>query len=92
MALKFFNTVLRRLCFQLTCRLDIGDQGDVKEQAVRAANVMAKLADRLQERQAFDVTNSPANFTNNKVFFVQISLDEVFDFIGNVRNNLDGRP
>ena len=61
------------------------------EQAIAAPNLVTKLANRLQKWQALNVTDRAANFTNDKVFFVQVGADKVFYFIGNMRNDLHSR-
>ena len=51
-----------------------------------------ELPDRLEERQPFDVTGRAADFCNDDVGFAFIRNfpDAVFDFVGDMRNDLDG--
>ena len=57
---------------------------------VAARQIIAELADRLEERQAFDVADRATDFDKDEVELV-IALDhEVLDGVGDVRNNLNG--
>ena len=52
----------------------------------------SQLTDGLQERLALDVSNGAANLGDHKVemFLGGVQLDTTFDFIGDVRDHLDG--
>ena len=50
-----------------------------------------QLADRFDERQAFDVADRPADLANDEVEPVDIGERELLDRIGDVRDDLDGR-
>ncbi len=54
-------------------------------------NVMLKLSDSFQKRLTFDVTNGTTNFYYGDFSFVSIvvSMKTTFDFVGNVRNDLN---
>src|SRR3974390_3797851 len=53
--------------------------------------VVAELADRFEERQAFDVADCAADFDEHEVKAVIPVTDEILDRVGDVRNDLDGR-
>ena len=55
-----------------------------------SAQIICQLANRLQIRLPFDVTNRAANFTQNKIFVFQIADYKFFNFICYVGNNLNG--
>src|SRR3989441_1313753 len=67
------------------------DQGRVHEQDVLLADLLAKLANRLEERHALDVSDRPADFDEDDVRLLllpdrpKLGLDLVRD----VRDNLD---
>ena len=53
--------------------------------------LVAELADRLEERQAFDVADRAADLAQHEVDVLVVGGDEVLDRVGDVRNHLDGR-
>src|SRR5689334_11682736 len=55
------------------------------------ANIITELANSFHERQAFDVADRAADFNKNEIRRALFLEDEIFNFIGDVRNNLDGR-
>ena len=57
-----------------------------------AAEFVAELADRLEERQALDVADRAADFAQDEIFVAEIGLDELLDRVGDVRDDLDRRP
>jgi hypothetical protein len=63
----------------------------VDADAVAAAKLVAKLADRFDERQAFDIADGPANLADDEIEAVNVGQREFLDRVGDVRNDLDGR-
>ena len=61
------DRVLGGLGLQLAGRADVGHQRDVEEEAVVAADVVADLARRLEERQRLDVTDGAADLGDHDV-------------------------
>ena len=57
---------------------------------VVARQVVAQLADRLEERQALDVADRAADLAQHEVEAVIALADEVLDGVGDVRDHLDG--
>src|SRR5262249_13256665 len=86
----FLDRVLRWLGFLLTGCGDVGNQRDVDEKSILRSEFEAHLANRFQKRQRFDVADRTTNFNNDDVHVVGDFLDDVFDFVGNVRNHLHG--
>src|ERR1700736_448845 len=84
--------MLGRLGFQLTRRGDPGHQGQMDEQNALAAEFVAELADRLEERQALDVADRAADFAQDEILVAEIGLDELLDRVADVRDDLDRRP
>jgi len=82
------HAVLRGLGLQLARRRDIGHQGDVHEQRVLAADLVAQLADRLDERQRFDIADGAADLAQHEVEIIGFGLGEFLDRIGHVRDDL----
>ena len=53
---------------------------------------MDELADCLKEGQAFDVADCAADLAEHEIHFISADAEEVFDFIGNMWDDLDGFP
>ena len=87
---QLLHRVLRRLGLQFAGRRQPGNQRGVDVHHPLAAEVVAELADRLQERQALDVADGAADLAQAEVLAVQIGEDELLDRVGDVRNHLDG--
>ena len=91
-AAQFLDAVLGRFGLQFASSADVRHEGDVDVQDVIAADFLLDLADGFQERQAFDVADSAADFRDDDVRIVVVAdaIDAVLDFIGDVRDDLDG--
>ena len=57
---------------------------------VVARQIVAELADRLEERQALDVADRAADLAQHEIEAVIAVADEVLDGVGDVRDDLDG--
>ena len=57
--------------------------------ALAARFVLTELTNGFEERQPFDIAYCAPNFAKHEIHFILADLDEVFDFIGNVRDHLD---
>ncbi|MNJ48035.1 hypothetical protein D3C77_432160 [compost metagenome] len=66
-AAKFFYTVLGRLGFHFTSSLNIWNKRYMDIHYIVTANVAFNLTDRLKKRQALNIPNSTANFSNNHI-------------------------
>ena len=55
-----------------------------------ARQLVAELADRLEERQALDVADRAADLAQHEIEAVVAVADEVLDGVGDVRDDLDG--
>ena len=55
-----------------------------------ARQLVAELADRLEERQALDVADRAADLHSTKSQSVVAVADEILDGVGDVRDHLDG--
>ena len=55
-----------------------------------ARQLVAELADRLEERQALDVADRAADLHQHEVVALVAVADEVLDGVGDVRDHLDG--
>ncbi|MNZ84282.1 hypothetical protein D3C78_1030330 [compost metagenome] len=87
---EFFYTVLSRLGFYFTCSFDIRNERYMNVHHVLTTDVALNLTDSFQERQAFDITDSSANFRNNyiRTRFTTSAEYAFFNFVRNMRNNL----
>ena len=92
------DAVLRRLRLQLARRADERHQRQVNVERVLPADVLAQLADRLEEGQALDVADRAADLDDHDVDLVprvggrlpRDRPDALLDLVGDVRNDLDG--
>lgn len=85
------DRVLGRLGLQLARGADVGQQRDVHDEHVVAADLVADLADGLQERQRLDVADRAADLGDDDVDVVgRHAADAVLDLVGDVRDDLDG--
>ena len=86
------DAVLGRLGLQLAGGADERHQRQVNVERVLAADVLPQLADRLEERQALDVADRPADLDEDDVDVVRDGADAVLDLVGDVRDDLHGAP
>ena len=82
--------MLRGLCLQLLRGGDPGHQRQVDEERVLAAFLVAHLANRLNERQRFDVADRAADLDNRDIHVGGHLAAGGLDFVGDVRNHLHG--
>ena len=87
---QFLNRMLGRLGLQLAGGADIGQQRDMQEHHPLAPHLVAELADRLQEGQAFDIADRAADLADDEILAIHVSADEFLDRVGNVRDHLHG--
>ena len=83
--------MLGRLGLQFARGGEIGHQRGVDEHRLVAAKVVPQLANRLDERQAFDVADGPADLANDEIEPVGVGEREFLDRVGDVGNDLDRR-
>ena len=89
-AQHFLYAVLRWLGFQLAGSGDEGHQGDVHKERVLRTKLQAHLANRFEEGKRFNVADGAADFDNHNVDAFGDFLDSGLNFVGNVRDHLDG--
>lgn len=83
------DRVLGRLGLELTGGADVRQQRDVHDEDVVAADLVADLADGLQERQRLDVADGAADLGDDDVDVVgRHAADAVLDLVGDVRDDL----
>ena len=87
---QFLDRMLGRLGLQLAGRRDVRHQRQVDVDGVVARQVVAELADRLQERHRLDVADGAADLAQHEVVVVIAVEDEMLDLVGDVRNHLHG--
>src|SRR5262249_17489634 len=81
------------LGLELTRGAQVRNKREMNIQAVFASDVERKLADRLHERQAFDVADRASDLGDHDVDAVAVArqaMDGRLDLVGDVRNDLDG--
>ena len=88
---QFLDRVLGRLGLHLPCGLDEGQQGQMDEAGLAARQILAQLTDRLEERQALDVADRPADLDQDEVHILPVIGEggrqaEGFDLVGDVRD------
>ena len=84
--------MLRRFCLNLPGGLYEGDPCQVYKYGVLFSGLIAELSDCLQKGLALNVSNGSADLHDRDVEPGGAALDVIFDFIGNMRNNLHGLP
>ena len=82
--------MLGRLGLHLAGRRDVGHQRQVDEDGCVARQLVAELADRLEERQALDVADGAADLDEHEVDALIAVDHELLDRVGDVRNDLHG--
>ena len=88
---QFLHRMLGRLGLEFAGRGDARHQGQVHEHHPLAPEFVAELADRFEERQAFDVADRAADLAQDEILVVEIGLDEFLDRVGDVRDHLHRR-
>ena len=89
-ALQLLHRVLRRFGFEFSCSSQIRNIGEVDANGI-LTQFPFELSDGFHERQALDVTNRSAYFSDDKIitaFFAEIK-HIALDFVGDVRHHLD---
>ena len=91
---QFFDTVLRRLCFQFASCTQVRNQGRVDVQYIFSADFHTHLTQRFQERQRFDIPNGSSDFGDDDVRICCFAGTHnfFFDFIRDMRDDLDSCP
>ena len=91
-AAKLLDRVLRRLRLELARGSQRGEERHVDVQDVGAPDVLAHLADGLEERQRFDVADGPADLDDDdvRVPVPGDAPDPFLDLVGDVRDDLHG--
>ena len=84
------HAVLRRLGLELAGSADERHQREVNVEGVIAPDVLSELADRFEERQTLDVADGAADLDEDDIHVVRNRSDGVLDFVGDMRNHLDG--
>ena len=87
---QLLHRVLRRLGLQLAGARDERHQGQVDENGIAARQLVAELADGLEERQALDVADRAADLHQHEVEPVVAGQHELLDGVRDVRDHLHG--
>ena len=82
------HRVLGRLGLELARRGDVRHQGQVDEDRVVAADLLAELPDGLEERQRLDVADGAADLGDDDVVPRRGAPDGVLDLVGDVGDDL----
>ena len=84
--------MLGRLGFELASGFQIGKQSQVQNHAATFPQFESKLANGFNVRQGFDVAHRTTDFGDDhlKVFAFAQEQNSVFDFVGDMRNDLNG--
>ena len=59
------------------------------ENALAARRVLGELADRFEKRQTLDIADGAADLAQHEIHLILADRDEVFDFVGYMRDHLD---
>ena len=82
--------MLCRLGLELARSRNPRHQREVNINGIAARQIVAELADCLDERHRLDVADGAADLAQHKIIVLVALEDEILDFIGNVRNDLNG--
>src|SRR3984893_689981 len=87
---QLVDGVLRRLRLQLAGGLDVRDERDMQVEHVLRADLAAKLADRLEERERLDVADGAADLRDDDVRrrLLGPAADPLLDRVRDVRDHL----
>src|SRR5580658_3038732 len=85
----FLDAVLGGLGFQFAGGRDEGNERDVNEKRVLGAEFEAHLADSFEEGKRFDVADGAADFNDHHIHVIGDFFDGGFDFVGDVRDDLN---
>ena len=88
--LQLLDRMLGGFGFQLSTGRKIGQQRQVHQDRLAARAFVNELTDRFKERQAFDIADRAADFAQHEINLIIADAQEVFDFIGDVGDNLNG--
>src|SRR3989442_15714842 len=83
--------VLRRFRLELRSRGDKWDQREMNEERIVAADFLAELPDRFEERQRLDVADRAADLGDDHVVIGREPPDRALDLVGDVGNHLHRR-
>ena len=86
---QLLDRVLGRFGLQFTGGRDERQQGQVQVDAIATWQVVAELADRLQERQALNVADRSADLAEHEVVAVVAVEDEFLKCISDMRDHLN---
>ena len=87
---QFAHRMLGRLGLQLACGSDIRHQCHMREHSLVAAQLIAHLADRFDERKRLDVAHGPADFAQDEIQIVGVGHGKGLDGVGHMRDDLHG--
>ena len=88
---QLLDRMLGRLGLQFARGRNVGQQRQVDVDDVAARQIVAELADRLEERQALDVADRAADLDQHEVDPLVALEDELLDGVGDVRDHLHRR-
>ena len=87
--LQLFDRVLGRFGFQLSRRIQVGQEGEMHVDALAGRVVEFELADGFEEGQALDIADGSADFTEHEIDLVLADADKVFDLVGDMGDDLN---
>ncbi len=85
---KLLHRMLRRLGLELAGARDVGHERQMDEGGRATRQLVAELADRLEEGQTLDVADRTADFAQHEIDALVAGGDESFDGVGDVRDHL----
>ena len=86
---EFGNRVLRGLCLEFACSLEVRHQNQVDKAGVFHADFEAELPCGFEEGERFDVASDTADFAEHDVGAAfGCRAEGILDFVGDVRNHL----
>ena len=87
---QLLDRMLGRLGLELAGRGNVGHQGQMQIAGVVARQIVAELANGLEEGQTLDIAHRAADLDQDEIEFLIAFHDECLDGVGDVGNDLDG--
>src|SRR5215469_9840634 len=89
---QFLDRMLGRLGLKLTCARNEWEQGQMDVDCVSTGQLIAKLANSFQKRQALDIPDRAADLNQHEIDALIAVENEILNGIGDVGNDLDRGP
>lgn len=87
---QFDNRMLQGLGFHFTGCRDINDRNDMDKHNIFSSIFSSQLPYSLDKMRSFDISYCTSYFYNSQILAIRSFVDPIFDFVSDMRNNLNG--